>query len=226
MASSNSAIPCGNDSVFDVEEDVPEVISDRDIPEYEGVLRHLWTTKCVSLHNSDGIALREGICHSVKSDLVVGSMGPLGDTHMAVQISRSLKPDEFLDDWRYSVRAWPITHVFYNGVNFFNHERRHKFNCQGLNQGVRSGLSRRRAFTGGMHIPIPQLSQKADALFSKESINLVSSKICCKLKCVQPFSRLKIWQLKERTYLQMEFEFRNHLKLDVHWQIHVNAQGC
>ena len=140
MASSSNAIPCGNDLVF--EEDVPEVISDRDIPECEGVLRHLWTTKCVSLYNSDGIALGEGICHSIKSDLVVGSTGPLGDTHVAVQILRSLKPDEFPDNWRYSFRAWPITHVFYNGVNFFNHDRRHKFNCRGLNQGVRSGPSR------------------------------------------------------------------------------------
>jgi hypothetical protein len=52
----------------------------------------------VSLHNSDGIALGEGICHSVKFDLVVGSTGPLGDTHVAVQVSRSLKPDEFPDN--------------------------------------------------------------------------------------------------------------------------------
>ena len=129
MASSSGAIPCGSDLVFDVEEDVPEVISDRDIPECEGVPCHLWIMKGVSLHNSDGIALEEGICHSVKSDLVVGSTGPFGDTHVAVQILSNLKPDEFLDDWRYFVRAFPITHVFYNGVSFFNHERRHKFNC-------------------------------------------------------------------------------------------------
>jgi hypothetical protein len=116
MASSRGAIPYENDPVSDTEEDVQEVISDRDIPECEGVPRHLWTTKCVSLHNSDGIVLGEGICHSVKSDLVVGSTGPLGDTHVAVQVSRSLKPDEFPDDWRYPVRAFPITHVFYNGM--------------------------------------------------------------------------------------------------------------
>src|SRR5665811_226824 len=120
MASSSGTIPFGSDLYSDVEEDVPEVISDRDIPECEGVPRHLWTTKCVSLHNSDGIAVGEGICHSVKSDLVVGSSGPLGDTHVAVQISWSLKPDEFPDDWRYTLRAFPITHVYYNGVSFFN----------------------------------------------------------------------------------------------------------
>jgi hypothetical protein len=123
--------------------------------------RHLWMTKCASLHNNNGIAVGEGICHSVKSDLVVESTRPLGDTHVAVQISKSLKPDEFLDDWRYSVWAWPITHVFYNRANFFNHERRHKFNCQGLNQVVRSGRGRQRASTIDMDICTPELSRKA-----------------------------------------------------------------
>jgi hypothetical protein len=100
------------------------------------VPRHLWTTKCVSLHNDDGIEVGEGICHSVKSDLVVGSNRPLGDIHVAVQISKSLKPDEYLDDWRYSIWAWPIIHVFYKGANLFNHEKRHKYNCRGLNHIV------------------------------------------------------------------------------------------
>ena len=67
------------------------------------MLRHLRTTKYVSLYNSDGIALEEGICHSVRFDLVVESTRPLGDTHVVVQISRSLKPNEFPDNWRYFV---------------------------------------------------------------------------------------------------------------------------
>ena len=105
MASSSGTIPYGNDPVSNVEGDVQEVISNRDILECEGVPCHLWTTKCVLLHNSDGIALGEGICHSVKSNLVVRNTGLLRDTHVAVQISRSLKLDEFPNDWRYSVRA-------------------------------------------------------------------------------------------------------------------------
>jgi hypothetical protein len=125
MASSSGVVGYDNDPLSDMEEEVYELFSDRDIPECEGVPQHLWTTKCVSLHNCDGIAVGEGICHSVKSDLVLGSTGLLGDAHVAVQISRSLKPDEFLDDWRYSIRAWPIIHVFFNSTSFFNHERRH-----------------------------------------------------------------------------------------------------
>jgi hypothetical protein len=27
-------------------------------------------------------------------------------------------------------------------------------------------------------------------------------------------------------YCQTKFEFKNHLKLDIHWQIHVNVEGC
>ena len=91
MVSSSGTIPYGNDLVSDMEENVQEVISNRDILECKDVPRHLWTTKCVSLYNSDGTALEKGICHSVKSDLVVGSTRPLGDTHVVVQISRSLK---------------------------------------------------------------------------------------------------------------------------------------
>ena len=120
----------------------------------------------MSLHNSNGIALGEGICHNVKSDLVVESTGPLGDIHVAVHISRSLKPDEFPDDWKYTLRAFPITDVYYNGVSLFNHERRHKFNCHGLDRGVRTRPRRRRASTSGTHISIPQVSRKADALLS------------------------------------------------------------
>jgi hypothetical protein len=82
MASSSSVVGSDNVPLSDMEEEVHEVFSNRDIPECEGVPRHLWTTKCVSLHNCDGIAVGEGTCHSVKSDLVLGSTGPLGDTHV------------------------------------------------------------------------------------------------------------------------------------------------
>jgi hypothetical protein len=98
MASSSFNNEIEVDPIFDLEEGAAQVVSDHDIPECEGVPRHLWTTKCVSLHNNDGNAVGEGICHSIKSDPVVGSNGPLGDTHVAVQISKSLKPDEFPED--------------------------------------------------------------------------------------------------------------------------------
>jgi hypothetical protein len=57
------------DSKF--EEDVHQVIFNRNIPECKGVPCHLWMTKCVSLHNDNGVAMVEGIYHSVSPYLII-----------------------------------------------------------------------------------------------------------------------------------------------------------
>jgi hypothetical protein len=226
MASSSIYGGVENNLLSNIEDEVQHAISDRDILECEGVPQHLWTTKCVSLHNENGDAVGEGIFHSVKSDLAIRNNRPFSDTHVAVQISKSLKVDEFPDNWRYSVRAWPITHVFYNGANLFNHERQHKFNTCGLSQGLECARHRRRVPNKLLQNVVPELSRRTTTLLLEESINLVSSKVCYKRNCVQPFSRLKIQLLREQMYCQTEFDFKNHLKLDVHRQIHANAEGC
>ena len=59
------------------------------IPDCEGLPRRLWNTKCVTLYNEEGRLVGEGMCHSVKSDLVVGTNGPLGDSHVEIHICRS-----------------------------------------------------------------------------------------------------------------------------------------
>jgi hypothetical protein len=41
--------------------------------------------------------------HNINSNLVIETTGPLGDTHIVVHISKSLKEDKFPDDYRYSV---------------------------------------------------------------------------------------------------------------------------
>jgi hypothetical protein len=41
-----------------------------------------------------------GDIHSVTSDLEIGTTRQLGDMHVAIQIYKSLKGDEFSDDWR------------------------------------------------------------------------------------------------------------------------------
>ena len=60
-----------------------------EIPECEGLRRRLWNTKCVTLYNEEGKLVREGMCHRVKSNLVVGANDPLGDTYIAIHIRRS-----------------------------------------------------------------------------------------------------------------------------------------
>lgn len=64
------------------------------------MLHHLWTNKCVSLYNDNGIVVGEGISHRFKSDLVVKSTGPLKDTQIVAQILKRLKVDEFPNNWK------------------------------------------------------------------------------------------------------------------------------
>jgi hypothetical protein len=129
----------------------------------------------MTLNNDDEVPMAEGICYGVSSDLVIRILGNLGETHVVVQISKTLKKEEFSEDWRYSVWAWPIMHVFYNGASLHNHERRHKFNCIRMPQPLPSGCGIRRQFTGEIQVQLPELSQKVAALLSQESINQVSS---------------------------------------------------
>ena len=129
MASSSIYLRDDDSTMSEVDDEVQELVSNCGIPESKGVPRDLWTTKWVFLHNDNGIVVVEGICHRIKLDLVIGSNGPLRDTHVIIQILKSLNADEFLNNWRYSIRACPIIHVFNNGASLFNHERRHKFNA-------------------------------------------------------------------------------------------------
>ena len=73
------------------------------IPQCEGIPRRNWTGKCVVLQNASGATMAEGIYGNVSSNDVIGSSGPLGDSHVAVQISSSLSEIDVPDEWRYSV---------------------------------------------------------------------------------------------------------------------------
>ena len=60
------------------------------LPLCEGIPRRLWVGKCVVLYKNVRVPVARGICRNVNSDVVIGSTGPLGDSHVAVQISSSL----------------------------------------------------------------------------------------------------------------------------------------
>ena len=72
-------------------------------PLCEGIPRRLWMGKCMVLYKSHGVPVAKGICRNVSSDVVIGSIGPLGDSHVAVQISSSLSMADVPDEWRYSI---------------------------------------------------------------------------------------------------------------------------
>ena len=99
------------------DEDDVSIPEETTAPLCDGTPRRLWVGKCVVLHRADGFPIARGICRNVSSD-VVGSSGPLGESHVAIQISSSLSMADVLDKWRYSIRAWPIEFVFYNGASF------------------------------------------------------------------------------------------------------------
>jgi len=99
-----------------------------DIPKCEGVPWSLWITKLVTLLNEVGPLEAEGICHSVSFELVLCATTPLGDLHIPVQISKTLSSNHVLDEWRYSVRAWLIEYVYYNGSSLRDDEIRYKYN--------------------------------------------------------------------------------------------------
>ena len=60
---------------------------------------------------------------------------------------------------------------------------------------------------------------------TQPSINSVASNTCCAQQCVQHFLRDRISALRSRMYDKTTVQFRNHIKLDVHRQIHKNAAG-
>ena len=87
-------------------------------PLCEVIPKKPWVSKCVILHRADKVGMAKGICSNVSSNVVVGSIGLLRDSHVVVQISSSLLMADVPDDWRYSIQAWPIELVYYNGANF------------------------------------------------------------------------------------------------------------
>ena len=87
------------------------------IPECEGLPRRLWNTKCVTLYNDEGLLVSEGTCHSVNSDLILGAIGPLGDTHVAVFVAKSHSEEHLPQERVYSLVAWPIQYVHCCGAS-------------------------------------------------------------------------------------------------------------
>ena len=103
---------------FEDEVDDVSILEETTAPLCDGIPRRLWVGKCVVLHRADGFPIARGICRNVCSDVVVGSIGPLGESHVAIQISSNLSMANVPNEWRYSIRAWPIEFVFYNGASF------------------------------------------------------------------------------------------------------------
>ena len=202
------------------EDDVDEVT----IPEEpvaslcDGTPRRLWVEKCVVLHRADGFPIAKGICQNVSSDVVVGSSGPLGDNRVAIQISSSLSMADVPDEWRYSIHAWPIEFVFYNGASFRDHELRAQYNSRIAGLSTGPSLTKSWPYTSTARNPLCPTTTKSDCLLRQQNINFVSTRDCCSQHYAHIFPRDKIKTLHERMYVGTSFQFRCHMKLDVHRQ--------
>ena len=90
-------------SSFDDDGDGVRIPDEPMPPLCEGIPRRLWVGKYVVLYKNDEVPVAKGICRNVSSDVVIGTTGPLGDSHVAVQISSSLSMADVPDEWRYSI---------------------------------------------------------------------------------------------------------------------------
>ena len=196
-----------------------------EIPEYEGLPRQLWNTKQMTLYNEEGKLVWEGMCHSVKSDLVVGANSPLSDSHVAIHICQSHFKEDIPQDLVYALVAWPTKLVHYHGASLHDHEARDKWN-QLQEARANPPLSKStRPYTSAIRNPPRDGPLNYKELLSEESINLVSSRVCCLKNCVQPFPREKIKSFREGMYNQSTFKFRAHMKTEVHRAVYRDARG-
>ena len=154
------------------------------IPDCEGLPWRLWNMNCVTLYNEQGRLDREDVCHSIKSDLVVGTNGPLGDNHIAIHIYQSHSGDDNPQDLVYTLVAWPIKLVHYHGASLHDHEVRDRWNQLQATLTNPPSLKSRRPYTSVIQNLPQQGPMKYKDLMTKESINLVSSKVCCLKNCV------------------------------------------
>jgi hypothetical protein len=143
-------------------------------------------------NNDESIAI--GVCYSVYPNLGVGSDGPLDMNKVAVQIVDVLVVEDRTSNWMFTLCAWNITNTFYSGASLYDHDQVAMYMkaLEDCNSRKRAG---RRQFEYTRRPKLPMRMTKAERLLSMEDINLVSSKICCKLNCMQPYLREKILPL-------------------------------
>ena len=191
----------------------------------EGISRKSWMTKCVALQNDAGVVVGKGICHNVDSALIIDSDNqPLGDDCVVVQIAESLSECDVPSNWVFQLRAWHISRIFLNGASLYDHEQMHLFK-------VSSGAPHRQSRVGAHSYESSRGRRNSDrvpkkeALLTVESIRNVSTISCCSKNCLQRFPRDRIEALRSEMHVEGSVYHRKHRQLDVHKQIHRDADG-
>ena len=125
------------------------------------------------------------------------------------------------------MRSWHIKRVFLNGASLYDHEQMNLFNLtsQAARQRSRVGAC---PYDSSQERRNAQKIPKKEALLNTESIRNVATKTCCSRSCLQHFPRDKIEALRSEMHVQENVYHRKHRKhrqLDVHKQIHRDADG-
>ena len=98
------------------------------VAQCEGFGQASWIMKAVMLTNEPRVDVAHGICHSVKTPLVVDSDGmPSNNDCVAVQIAELLLEKDVMSEWMFSMRVWHICRVFLNGASLYDHDQRQIF---------------------------------------------------------------------------------------------------
>jgi hypothetical protein len=180
------------------------------VADCEGLLRSQWIMKCVLLKDNNDDSVAFGVCHSVCPNLVLGSDGPLGLSRVAVQIVDVFVVEDRTYDWMFTLRAWNIKHAFYDGASLYDHDQVAIYK-KALEDSKSKKRVSRRLYKYNERPQVPMRITKAERLLSMEDINLVSSHMCCKLNCVQPFPREKILAVQNQMWRDSDIRLRTHV---------------
>ena len=116
----------------------------------------------------------------------------------------------------FSLCAWHIREVYYNGASLYDHEQRSIYNKAVKDSRNKKPKGNHRPYE--FHSPREAIESvsRVDVRLSAESINVMASKIFCFRNCVQPFSREKIFTLRKQLYQGKDWTLKRHIQLDVH----------
>ena len=154
------------------------------VAECEGLPREKWVTKPIILYTSNRVPVGKGMCQSISSNLVVDCHGLLGDDRVAVQVVETFDESQIPLDWMFSLCAWHIREVYYNGASLYDHEQRSIYNKAVNNSRNKKRKKNHRPYEFHNRREAIESVSCTDVRLSAESINAVASKICCSRNCV------------------------------------------
>ena len=124
----------------------------------------------------------------------------------------------------FQMRLWHIKRVFLNGTSLYDHEQMNLFNLTSQAARRRSRMGARPYDSSQERKNVEKIPKK-EALLSTEPIRNEATKTCCSRSCLIPFPRDKIEALRSEMHVQGSVYHRKHRQLDVHKQIHEDADG-